>query len=122
MAGAPAVPGLNTASASKTRSQRGQLALVVRRRTNVDDQHERAELGSRYWPDRPADAAWDPYLTTSSGIQMRGGRLWKLDKQERNPPNLPPGMMGHPEQRGHSMGDQEHRDREHHGMETADDT
>jgi hypothetical protein len=71
------------------------LALVVRRRSAIDDMHERGELGSRYWSDRSPDVQWDPYLSTTSSIQMRGGRLYKLKAEEQKPAaDPPPGMMG----------------------------
>lgn len=79
------------------RNERGRLALIVRRKTTVDDMHERGELGSRFWPNRAADVQWDPYQSTTSCIQMRGGRLYKLTDEERKlaaNPAPPPGIMG----------------------------
>ena len=106
IAGAPALHGSSGSTSGRARKEKGRLALVVRRRTQVDDMHERGELGSRYWSDRPPHMSWDPYNMTSSGVMMRGGRLWKMSEEERNPPDNPPGIIGHPQHRRGQGGEQ----------------
>jgi hypothetical protein len=54
--------------------------MVVRRKTAVDAMHERGELGSHFHPQKPDGQRWDPYNVTKRGLQMRGGRLYKIEE------------------------------------------
>jgi hypothetical protein len=70
-------------SSHKAQKDNGRVALVIRRETAIDKAHERGALGQRYWSDRPLCLQWESYNMATSGIQMRGGRLYKLSATKK---------------------------------------